>query len=99
MWASTELLLWDGTFEMADDAFVSRLQAAVDTGRMLNGNLTVEAQLFSPVNGSMDVRLIYAGAARRPPSNCSTSRTDLTTAAVHSAPRGPSIHDDDFART
>ena len=58
MWAFTALL-WDGTFEMADDAFVSRLQNTVDTGRMLNGNLTVEAQLFSPVNGCMDVRLIY----------------------------------------
>ena len=90
VWAATELLLWDGTFEMADDAFVNRLQAAVDTGRMLNGNLTVEAQLFSPVNGSMDVRLIYDWSRTETPIELLDLRTDLTTVAVHSAPRGPS---------
>ena len=98
VWASTELLLWDGTFDMADDAFVSRLQAAVDTGRMLNGNLTVEAQLFSPVNGSMDVRLIYDWSRTETPIELLdlTDRPDDGGGALRAS--WSLVHDDDFAR-
>ena len=98
VWASSELLLWDGTFEMADDAFVSRLQAAVDTGRMLNGNLTVEAQLFSPVNGSMDVRLIYDWSRTETPIELLdlSDRPDDGGGALRAS--WSLVHDDDFAR-
>ena len=84
------VLLWDGTFEMADDAFVSRLQAAVDTGRMLNGNLTVEAQLFSPVNGSMDVRLIYDWSRTETPIELLDLSDRPDDGGGAPAPRGPS---------
>ncbi|MGB1462590.1 MAG: hypothetical protein ACPG8Q_03560, partial [Candidatus Poseidoniaceae archaeon] len=98
VWASTELLLWDGTFEMADDAFVSRLQAAVDTGRMLNGNLTVQTQLFSPVNGSMEVRLIYDWSRTETPIELLdlTDRPDDGGGALRAS--WSLVHDEDFAR-
>jgi len=98
VWASTELLLWDGTFEMADDDFVSRLQAAVDTGRMLNGNLTVQTQLFSPVNGSMEVRLIYDWSRTETPIELLdlTDRPDDGGGALRAS--WSLVHDEDFAR-
>lgn len=98
VWASTDLLLWNGTFEMADDAFVNRLQAAVDTGRMFNGNLTVEAQLFSPVNGSMEVRLIYDWSRTETPVELLelSDRPDDGGGALRAS--WSLVHDDDFAR-
>jgi len=98
VWASTDLLLWNGTFEMADDAFVNRLQAAVDTGRMFNGNLTVEAQLFSPVNGSMEVRLIYDWSRTETPVELLelSDRPDDGGGALRAS--WSLVHDEDFAR-
>lgn len=98
VWASTDLLLWNGTFEMADDAFVNRLQAAVDTGRMLNGNLTVEGQLFSPVNGSMEVRLIYDWSRTETPVELLdlSDRPDDGGSALRAS--WSLVHDEDFAR-
>lgn len=98
VWASTNLLLWNGTFEMADDDFVNRLQSAVDTGRMLNGNLTVETQLFSPVNGSMEVRLIYDWSRTETPVELLdlTDRPDDGGGALRAS--WSLVHDDDFAR-
>ena len=98
VWASTELLLWNGTFEMADDDFVNRLQSAVDTGRMLNGNLTVETQLFSPENGSMEVRLIYDWSRTETPIELLdlSDRPDDGGGALRAS--WSLVHDDDFAR-
>ena len=98
VWASTDLLLWNGTFEMADDAFVNRLQSAVDTGRMLNGNLTVQTQLFSPVNGSMEVRLIYDWSRTETPIELLdlSDRPDDGGGALRAS--WSLVHDDDFAR-
>ena len=59
VWATSRTLLWGGTFQMADDAFTSRLQAAVNTSRSVDGSTVVSLTLLSPQNGSMEVRLAY----------------------------------------
>ena len=98
VWAISQQLLWNGTFEMADEAFVGRLQAAVNTSRSVDGSTIVELTLISPTNGSIEVRLAYDWSRTETPVELRqlVDRPDDGGGALRAG--WSLVHDEDFAR-
>lgn len=98
VWATSRTLLWSGTFQMADDAFTSRLQAAVNTSRSVDGSTVVSLTLLSPQNGSMEVRLAYDWSRTETPVELMEviDRPDDGGGALRAS--WSLVHDEDFAR-
>lgn len=98
VWAISQRALWNGTFDMADEGFVERLQAAIDTSRSVDGSTVVELTLLSPTNGSLEVRLSYDWSRTETPVDLMQliDRPDDGGGALRAG--WSLVHDEDFAR-
>ncbi|MGA0352162.1 MAG: hypothetical protein ACO3NY_00760 [Poseidonia sp.] len=60
VWAKSVALQYDVTLNLSEDpALALNLQDAVDTGQLYDNTRHVALRLFSPSNGSLEVRLTY----------------------------------------
>ena len=60
VWAKSVALQYDVTLNLTEDPNLARnLQDAVDTGQLYDNTRHVALRLFSPSNGSLEVRLTY----------------------------------------
>ena len=60
VWAKSVALQYDVTLNLSEDPNLARnLQDAVDTGQLYDNTRHVALRLFSPSNGSLEVRLTY----------------------------------------
>ena len=99
IWTKTVLLNYNVTLDLSEDVtFLSSLQSAVDNAVIFNGSSFANFKLYSPSNGSMEVRLIY---------DWSRTETPVDGVSLYDRPNDggktltanwTTVHDEDFAR-
>lgn len=99
IWAQGVSLKYDATLDISNDtALMSTLQLAVDNGQLYNNTRHVQLRLYSPSNGSMEVRLTYDYIRNDTPVVLEEliDRPDDGGSALTAS--WSLVHDEDFAR-
>ena len=99
VWAKSVAMHYDVTLNLSEDpALAFNLQDAVDTGQLYDNTRHVALRLFSPTNGSLEVRLTYDYVRSDTPVDVQglVDRPDDGGGVLTAS--WSLVHDEDFAR-
>ena len=99
VWAKSVAMHYDVTLNLSEDpALALNLQDAVDTGQLYDNTRHVALRLFSPTNGSLEVRLTYDYVRSDTPVDVQglVDRPDDGGGVLTAS--WSLVHDEDFAR-
>ena len=99
VWAKSVAMYYDVTLNLSEDpALALNLQDAVDTGQLYDNTRHVALRLFSPTNGSLEVRLTYDYVRSDTPVDVQglVDRPDDGGGVLTAS--WSLVHDEDFAR-
>ena len=99
IWAKSVALSYNVTVNLDEDVtFLSTLQSAIDNAVIFNGSSFANFKLYSPSNGSLEVRLVYDWSRTETPVDGISLYDRPNDGGSALTANWTTVHDEDFAR-